>query len=41
MTTLVAVSGTGGVLLLVGAAIAGLAFGMILNTFFMGRNRRK
>jgi hypothetical protein len=39
-TILVAASG-GKVLLLVGAAIAGLAFGMLLNTFLMGRNKRK
>ena len=37
---LVAASG-GKLLLLVGAAIAGLAFGMLLNSILMGRNKRK
>ena len=40
VTVLVAASG-GKVLLLVGAAIAGLAFGMLINSFLMGRNKRK
>jgi hypothetical protein len=40
MTTLVAATGTGAILLLVGAGIAGLAFGMLLNTM-LGRNRKK
>jgi len=39
MTAIVAVTGTGGVILLVGAGLAGLAFGMILNTL-MGRRKR-
>ena len=37
---LVAASG-GKLMLLVGAAIAGLAFGMLVNAFLMGRNKRK
>ena len=40
MTTLVAVSGASSWVLLGGAAIAGLAFGMLLNTFFSGRRRK-
>ena len=40
VTVLVAASG-GKFLLLVGAAIAGLAFGMLINTYLMGRNKRK
>jgi hypothetical protein len=40
VTMLVAASG-GKLLLLVGAAIAGLAFGMLLNSLLMGRNKRK
>lgn len=40
MTPLVAVSGAGAWVLLVGAGIAGLAFGMMLNTM-LGRRRRK
>jgi hypothetical protein len=40
MTILVAASG-GKLLLLVGAAIAGLAFGMLINSYLMGRNKRK
>ena len=39
MTTIVAVTGAGGVILLVGAGLAGLAFGMILNTL-MGRRKK-
>jgi hypothetical protein len=31
----------GKLFLLLGAAIAGLAFGMLLNTLLMGRKRRK
>jgi hypothetical protein len=40
VTILVAASG-GKLLLLVGSAIAGLAFGMLINTYVMGRKRRK
>lgn len=40
MTTLVAATGASAWLLLIGAAIAGLAFGMFLNTIF-GRRRPK
>lgn len=40
LTTLVAVSGVGGWLLLIGAAIAGLAFGMLLNTIIAGRRKK-
>ena len=39
MTALLAVTGTGGVILLVGAGLAGLSFGMILNTL-MGRRKK-
>jgi hypothetical protein len=39
--TLVAAAPGGKFLLLVGAAIAGLAFGMLINSFLMGRNKRK
>ena len=38
---LVAASSTSKILLLVGAAIAGLACGMLINTYLMGRKRRK
>ncbi len=38
---IVAVTSGGKVLLLIGAAIAGLAFGMLLNSILMGRKRRK
>ena len=41
VATLVAASAGGKLLLLVGAAIAGLAFGMLLNSFLMGRNKKK
>jgi hypothetical protein len=40
MTAIVAVTGTGGVVLLVGAGLAGLSFGMILNTFMGGRRKK-
>jgi hypothetical protein len=40
MTTLIAATGASAWLLLAGAAIAGLAFGMLLNTL-IGRNRKK
>jgi len=39
MTALLAVTGTGGVILLVGAGLAGLSFGMILNSI-MGRRKK-
>ena len=39
MTAIIAVTGTGGVILLVGAGLAGLSFGMILNTI-MGRRKK-
>ena len=41
MTTLTAATGTGAWLLLGGAAIAGIAFGMLINTITGGRKRRK
>lgn len=41
MTTLVAATGAGAWLLLIGAAIAGLAFGMLLNRLISGRHRKK
>jgi hypothetical protein len=41
MVPLVAVTGAGGWLLLIGAGIAGLAFGMILNTIIGGRRKKK
>lgn len=40
MTTLVAASGASAWLLLIGAGIAGLAFGMMLNTL-IGKKRKK
>lgn len=40
MTTLIAATGAGAWILLIGAAIAGLAFGMMLNTL-IGRRRKK
>jgi len=40
MTILVAVSGIGGLMLLAGAAIAGLAFGMMINTMISGRRKK-
>jgi len=39
MTTLIAVSGANAWLLLIGAAIAGLAFGMMINRV-IGRRRK-
>jgi len=36
----VAAAGGGKLLLLVGAAIAGLAFGMLLNSILMGRKKK-
>ncbi len=40
MTTIVAVSGISAWVLLIGAAVGGLAFGMWLNARFMGRRRK-
>lgn len=40
MTTIVAATGASAWLLLIGAGIAGLAFGMLLNSI-LGRTRRK
>ena len=41
MTTLVAATGASAWLLLIGAAIAGLAFGMIMNSVLTGRRKKK
>jgi hypothetical protein len=41
MTTLVAATGAGAWLLLIGAAIAGIAFGMIMNSVLTGRRKKK
>jgi hypothetical protein len=41
MTLLVAATGAGAWMLLGGAAVAGLAFGMLINTVLAGRRRRK
>jgi hypothetical protein len=41
MTTLVAATGADAWLLLIGAAIAGLAFGMIMNSVLTGRRKKK
>jgi len=41
LSAAVIAAGGGKLFLLVGAAIAGLAFGMLLNTILMGRRRRK
>jgi hypothetical protein len=41
MTTLVAATGASAWLLLIGAGIAGLAFGMLLNSIISGRKRNK
>jgi hypothetical protein len=41
MTTLIAATGFNAWLLLIGAAIAGLAFGMLINTVISGRRRKK
>jgi hypothetical protein len=41
MTTLVAATGATAWLLLIGAGIAGLAFGVLLNSIVSGRKRRK
>lgn len=41
MTTIVAATGISAWLLLIGAAIAGVAFGMMLNTTISGRKKKK
>jgi len=41
MTTLVAATGASAWLLLIGAAIAGIAFGMIMNSIISGRRKKK
>ena len=41
MTTIVAATGISAWLLLIGAAIAGVAFGMMLNTTINGRKKKK
>jgi hypothetical protein len=41
MTTLIAATGASAWILLVGAAIAGLAFGMILNSLIDARRKKK
>jgi hypothetical protein len=41
MTTLVAATGASAWLLLIGAGIAGLAFGMLLNSIISGKKRKK
>lgn len=41
MTTIVAVSGISAWILLIGAAIAGIAFGMMLNGMIGGRRKKK
>ena len=41
MTTLVAATGANAWLLLIGAAIAGIAFGMIMNSVIGGRRKKK
>jgi hypothetical protein len=41
MTTLVAATGASAWLLLIGAAIAGIAFGMMMNTVVNGRRKKK
>jgi len=41
MTTLVAATGASAWLLLIGAAIAGIAFGMIMNSVLTGRRKKK
>jgi predicted benzoate:H+ symporter BenE len=41
MTTLVAASGVSAWLLLIGAAIAGIAFGMLMNTVISDRRKKK
>jgi hypothetical protein len=41
MTTLVAATGASAWLLLIGAAIAGIAFGMMMNTVISSRRKKK
>ncbi len=41
MTTLVAATGASAWILLIGAGIAGLAFGMLLNSVISGKKRKK
>ena len=41
MTTLVAATGASAWLLLIGAAIAGIAFGMMMNGVISGRRKKK
>jgi hypothetical protein len=41
MTTIVAATGASAWLLLIGAGIAGVAFGMMLNTMVGGRKKKK
>ena len=41
MTTLVAATGASAWILLIGAGIAGLAFGMLLNSIISGKKRKK
>ncbi len=41
MTTLIAATGASAWLLLIGAGIAGLAFGMLLNSIISGKKRNK
>ena len=41
MTTIVAATGASAWLLLIGAAIAGIAFGMVLNSVITGRRKNK
>jgi small-conductance mechanosensitive channel len=41
MTTIVAATGVSAWILLIGAAIAGLAFGMLLNGVISGRSKKK
>jgi hypothetical protein len=40
MTTIVAATGVSAWILLIGAAIAGLAFGMLLNSVINGRKKK-
>ncbi len=41
MTFIVAATGAAAWLLLIGAAIAGIAFGMMINTMVNGRRKKK
>jgi len=40
MTTIIAATGFGAWILLIGAAIAGIAFGMLLNSVIGGRKKK-